>query len=215
MFDFLALAQECAPAVAPETMAAVVRVESGYRPLAIGVVNGRLARQPASLEEAVATALALERDGWNFSLGLAQVNRHNLARHGLSYRDAFDACANLRAGSLILADCYRRARASAADDQAALQAALSCYYSGNFKTGFRTEGGKPSYVQKVYAGAGEAPPPIPVVPAPGRATPAKPPPPAGGPEESPARLRPAPSRDDKKDESTQKDESAGNPAIVF
>ena len=38
------------------------------------------------------------------SLGLAQVNRHNLARQGLdSYEKAFAVCPNLQAGSRILA----------------------------------------------------------------------------------------------------------------
>jgi len=63
------------------------------------------------------------------------------------------------------------------DQQQALRAALSCYYSGNFETGFRH-----GYVQKVVANAGDVPAivpdaaggriePIPVVPA-GGATPA-------------------------------------------
>ncbi|HBN8308897.1 TPA: transglycosylase SLT domain-containing protein [Pseudomonas aeruginosa] len=46
MLDFMALAQQCAPTVAPQTMAAVVQVESSFNPYAIGVVGGRLQRQP-------------------------------------------------------------------------------------------------------------------------------------------------------------------------
>ena len=52
-FDFITLAQQCAPLVSPVTMAAIVRTESGFNPYAIGVVRGRLVRQPASLVEAV------------------------------------------------------------------------------------------------------------------------------------------------------------------
>lgn len=127
-------------AVPADVMQHVVRVESSFNPYAIGVVGGRLARQPRSLPEAVSTARMLEREGYNFSLGLAQVNRHNLASHGLdSYEHAFDVCPNLRAGARILADCYRRAK----DDWGK---ALSCYYSGNFVTGFRH-----GYVHKVLA----------------------------------------------------------------
>ena len=148
MLDFSVLAQECAPGVHPQTMAADARVESSFNPFAIGVVGGRLVRQPAARDEAVATARSLEAQGFNFSVGLGQVNRYNLARYGLDYQSAFDPCANLRAGAAILTDCYARASKSAQDSQAALRAAFSCYYSGNFVTGFRD-----GYVAKVLGEA--------------------------------------------------------------
>ncbi len=125
-------------AVPIAVMEHVVSVESSFNPYAIGVVGARLARQPRSLEEAVATAKHLEREGYNFSLGLAQVNRHNLAKQGLdSYEKAFAACPNLTAGARILADCHARAGGDWGK-------AFSCYYSGNFVRGFRD-----GYVQKV------------------------------------------------------------------
>ena len=114
----------------------------------------------AILAEAIATAQSLEEQGWNFSLGLGQINRYNLAAHGHNYESIFEPCANLRAGGAILAECFARARSRAGDDQAALRAALSCYYSGNFTTGF-----KQGYVQKVVANADTPAMPIPVVPA--------------------------------------------------
>lgn len=166
MLPFLALAQQCAPTVAPQTMAAVVNVESGYNPYAIGVVGGRLARQPVSRDEAVATAKQLISDGWNFSVGVAQVNRYNLPKYSITYEQAFDACTNLRIGSKILEDCYARAVKRTPEPQAALHAAFSCYYSGNFTRGFKPDVmGKPSYVQKVLANADVAPKAIQVVPA--------------------------------------------------
>lgn len=174
--DFVALAQQCAPAVHHQTMAAVARVESGFNPFAIGVVGGRLERQPVNKAEAVATAKALEAAGYNFSLGVSQVNRFNLPKYGIDYEKAFEPCENLRVGSLILKDCFDRAKPRFGDDQQALQAAFSCYYSGNFSTGFRPDfAGQPSYVQKVLnsAGAGTAAAvaaPIPVI----RTTAAKP-----------------------------------------
>ena len=70
-------------AVPADVMHHVVRVESSFNPYAIGVVGGRLARQPANLPEALATVRMLEGRGYNFSLGLAQVNRYNLAKYGL------------------------------------------------------------------------------------------------------------------------------------
>jgi type IV secretion system protein VirB1 len=126
-------------AVPREVMHHVVRVESSYNPYAIGVVGGRLVRQPRNLPEALSTARMLEQRGYNFSLGLAQVNRYNLVKYGLdSYEKAFQPCANLHAGSRILAECYQRSRDWGKS--------FSCYYSGDFKTGYRH-----GYVQKVYA----------------------------------------------------------------
>lgn len=168
MLEFLALAEQCAPTVDSRTMAAIVRTESSFNPFAIGVVGGSLRHQPRSLDEAVKTAAALEAGGWNFSVGLTQVNRYNLAKYGLSYAQAFDPCRNLQAGSKILQECYVRAARRMPDkgQQGALQAAFSCYYSGNFTRGFKPDKrGEPSYVQKVLAVAGAEPKAIPVVPA--------------------------------------------------
>lgn len=153
MSDFQSLAQQCAPTVAIQTMSAIVKTESGFNPFAIGVVGGRLARQPRNLEEAVATAQGLTKDGWNFSMGIAQVNRHNLPKTWDGYAKAFDQCTNLALGSRILTDCYQRAQKKGLSPQQALQAAMSCYYSGNFTRGFQQEQGKPSYVQRVLRNA--------------------------------------------------------------
>lgn len=127
-------------AVPMEVMQHVVRVESSYNPFAIGVVGGHLMRQPKNLPEALATVKMLETGGYNFSLGLAQVNRYNLNKYGLnSYQKAFEACPNLKAGSAILAECYHRLGGDWGKS-------FSCYYSGNSITGFRH-----GYVQKIYS----------------------------------------------------------------
>lgn len=154
MIEFLALAQQCAPAVAASTLAAIVRVESGFNPFAIGVVGGQLERQPRNKAEAVATAKALHEGGWNFSIGAAQVNRHNLARMNLNYETAVDLCSNLRAGAQILQECFDRARGRGSEEQSAVRQALSCYYAGNFTRGFQADKpGGTSYVQRVVANA--------------------------------------------------------------
>lgn len=145
--DFMALAQDCAPAVHWETMARVVSVESSFNPYAIGVVGAHLPKQPRSLKEALETVQWLEARGYNYSLGLAQVNKYNLAKYGLTVSHAFDACRNLGAAEKILAECFSRARKNA-DEQHALRQAFSCYYAGNFVTGFRD-----GYVLKILAGA--------------------------------------------------------------
>lgn len=126
-------------AVSMDVMQHVVNVESSRNPFAIGVVGGALVRQPQHLDEALATVRMLEEKGYNFSVGLAQVNRHNLARYGLdSYERAFQICPNLQAGARILAECYSRS----GNDWGK---SFSCYYSGNFETGFRH-----GYVQKIF-----------------------------------------------------------------
>lgn len=126
-------------AVPPGIMQQVMQVESGGNPFAIGVVGGRLERQPRNLGEAVATARMLESAGYNYSLGAAQVNRNNLAAYGLdTFERAFDGCANLSAGARILAECYGRSGKNWGK-------AFSCYYSGDFTTGYRD-----GYVGRVY-----------------------------------------------------------------
>ncbi|WP_145481717.1 lytic transglycosylase domain-containing protein [Stenotrophomonas rhizophila] len=126
-------------AVPMDVMQHVINVESSRNPYAIGVVGGALARQPKQLDEALATVRMLEEKGYNFSVGLAQVNRYNLPKYGLdSYEKAFRQCDNLVAGSRILAECYQRSGGDWGKS-------FSCYYSGNFTTGFRH-----GYVQKIY-----------------------------------------------------------------
>ena len=143
--DFAALAELCAPETRAGTLHAIAAVESSLNPYAIGVVGGRLERQPRTLAEARATVQALAKDGYNFSVGILQINRKNFGRFGLTAERLFDPCANLKTGSAILQDCLKRARGS--DD--ALGHALSCYYSGDFTSGYRL-----GYVAKVRAAAG-------------------------------------------------------------
>ncbi len=151
---FLALALACAPQVHADTARALVSVESAFNPWAIGVVGGALVRQPRHRTEALATARALRDAGWNFSVGLGQINVGNFDRLGLTVESAFEPCANLAAMQTVLAECFDRASASAssAADQMALRQALSCYYSGNFATGFRH-----GYVRKVVVAARAVP----------------------------------------------------------
>ena len=133
---FFAFALTCAPGVHSGTALALADAESSLNPHAIGIVGGRLERQPRTRAEALATARQFMRDGWNFSVGLAQINWHNLPRLGLTLETAFDPCRNLQSMQSVLSDCFDRASLLSADRQHALRQAISCYYSGNFKTGF-------------------------------------------------------------------------------
>lgn len=145
--DLQTLLSECAPTVAPATMARVIRHESGLRPLAIGINGGtRLKRQPRSAPEATAWARWLLTNGYNIDLGLAQINYRNLERVGLTLETVFEPCANVRAGALILTENYRDALKRYKDSQEALRAALSAYNTGRFESGIGR-----AYVGKVAA----------------------------------------------------------------
>ncbi len=147
-----ALLASCAPLVAPATASAVVATESAFNPHAIGVVGGVLVRQPRHRAEALATARALRAAGWNFSVGLAQINQVNFDRLGLDLEAAFDPCHNLAAMQAVLLECHARATATRPAAQLALRRALSCYYSGSFATGFHH-----GYVRRVVQAAAVPP----------------------------------------------------------
>jgi type IV secretion system protein VirB1 len=136
----LTLLLNCAPQVDPTTARALVAVESSLNPHAIGVVGGTLERQPRNRREALATAQALRDAGLNFSVGLAQINVRNLQRLQLALDSAFEPCRNLAAMQTVLIECFERSAGAApsamVSTQHALRQALSCYYSGNFTTGF-------------------------------------------------------------------------------
>ncbi len=156
--NFDAIAAECAPNVAPATLRAMATVESSLNPHAIGVVNGRLAKQPRNLPEAISTVLALQQQGTRFSAGLIQIYVKNWTAHKLDHESVFEPCANMRAAASILTDCYKRATVKGSAPQVALRDALSCYYSNNFVTGYSH-----GYVQKVVAAAMAAPQPAHIV----------------------------------------------------
>lgn len=127
--SFSDLSRRCAPEVPVSTMKALVATESGFNPFAIGVVGGRV-RQPKSAAEADAAVKALDAQGFNYSVGLAQINLKNFDRFGLTRESAFDPCLNLSTGALILSECYA-STAKSLTEAGRLSQALSCYYSGS------------------------------------------------------------------------------------
>ena len=150
LLAFTALAAQCAPSVAPQTLLAIVRVESGLDPLAIGV-NGKAPRRlhPTSIEEAISQATRLIADGANIDLGLGQINIRNLAPLGLTVAGAFDPCRNLAASARLLAVDYDLAGSRPGAEQAALRTSLSLYNTGGVLRGFQN-----GYVAKVVEAAG-------------------------------------------------------------
>ena len=145
----------CALHVAPVTLEAVIRVESGGNPLDLNV-NHLAGRQPhaETVADAVRIAKAYIRLGYSVDLGLMQVNSRNLASLGLTIEQVMDPCTNIRAGATILTANYVRAAQQMGAGQPALLAALSAYNTGDFARGFAN-----GYVGKYLAGA-----PVPAMP---------------------------------------------------
>lgn len=149
--DFAALVQQCAPWASSQTMAAIVRRESSFQPLSIGInAKGyRLQRQPVTKEEAIATAQWLIQNGFSVDLGLGQINSKNLAKLNLNVSSVFDECRNIAAAATLLSWNFDAAKSKVAGDQQALLAAISTYNTGNMVSGFQN-----GYVQGVVAAAG-------------------------------------------------------------
>lgn len=136
LIDFNSLVLECAPWVAPQTMAAIVKIESQFNPLAINInAKAKLQRQPKTKQEAVVTAKWLLANNYNIDMGLGQVNSVNLAKTKLSVDDAFDPCKNLTAAASILKWNFQSASKKITGEQAALHAAISAYNTGSFTRG--------------------------------------------------------------------------------
>lgn len=155
MIDFPVLAAQCAPQVPVATLRAIVRHESGFDALAIGINarpdrRARLSRKPEMVREAIEAAQALLARGYRVDLGLAQVSSQWLGRRGfkadgsaLDLADLFEPCRNLSVGAAILVGCRQRA--------SSLQEALSCYNTGDMRRGLSN-----GYVSAIYRAARHA-----------------------------------------------------------
>ncbi len=154
---------QCAPNVAPQTIAAIIHVESGGNPQAIGINGLRGPRpHPKTPTEAARLARYYIARGYSVDLGLMQINSRNLPGLGETIESILEPCHNIRAGSHILSRGYAGATRRFGPGQDALKAALSAYNTGNYELGFRN-----GYVAKYYSGNGlrviiRAPHPFPV-----------------------------------------------------
>lgn len=145
---FLQLTASCAPHVAPETLAAVARTESGFNELSVYDNTAKRGIQASSKAEAIALATdAISVQRHSVDLGLMQVNSANLPRLGMTIADAFDACGSLAAADRVLVAGYA-APTNPADPQDALRQALSRYNTGDPARGVAN-----GYVARVQASA--------------------------------------------------------------
>ena len=138
MAAVLSLAAQCAPAVAPDTIASIAMAESGLNPFAIhdNTVQRTVQIDDPAAAIAVATDLIVGQRH-SVDLGLMQVNSANLAALGLSIADAFDACRSVEAGGRVLSEAYQRA----------LRGALSVYNTGDLQRGIAN--GYVSHVERM------------------------------------------------------------------
>jgi type IV secretion system protein VirB1 len=147
----LALASVCAAGVAPTTLLAVARAESGLEPLAIhvnGVGTGAL--HPGTQAQALALARAWVAAGRTVDLGLGQINTRTLAALGVPLEAAFDPCRNLHATAAVLTRGYRAGVSQAGPGQRALRIAFSLYNTGDARRGFAN-----GYVARVTSAPGQ------------------------------------------------------------
>jgi type IV secretion system protein VirB1 len=132
-----ALIRHCAPAIAPSTMAAIVQVESGGDPLAIGDNTTNRSYYPPDRASAESLARRLLGAGHLLDIGIAQIDSMNFVGLGVSVHTIFDPCINLSVGAKILSDDYLFAARRYRVAQVALRHAIGMYNSGRLNGGAR------------------------------------------------------------------------------
>ncbi|MDE2252658.1 MAG: lytic transglycosylase domain-containing protein [Betaproteobacteria bacterium] len=143
------LLQQCAPAVAPVTMAAIVQRESGGNPLVLHDNTTGKSYQPRSVADAARIARKLIDQGHSVDIGLAQINSNNLPGMGLDADKVLDPCTNLRAAQIILLRGWKQ---SGGD----LRGVLAAYNTGSAGSSLGEK-----YATSVYSKAGVIVPAIP------------------------------------------------------
>jgi type IV secretion system protein VirB1 len=145
-----ALSTQCAPNVAPQTVAAIIMTESRGRPFALNVNGGPAVRRQSNATDAASIARRFVAAGYSVDLGLGQINSRNMRKLGLTWNTVFDPCTNIAALGRVLTGNYEMALAGR-DPQAALRIAFSLYNTGSSSRGFRN-----GYVGRVVGNAGLA-----------------------------------------------------------
>lgn len=145
----MGLAAQCAPNVAPATIAAIVQTESRGNELAIGVNGlGSKVAQPTTVAQAIDVARFYVGKGYSVDLGLGQINSRNMKALGLTWVTVFEPCTNIAAAGAVISGNYRSVR-EGLHPQRALRVALSMYNTGSQSRGFSN-----GYVGRVVGNAG-------------------------------------------------------------
>ena len=145
--SFNDLAQRCGSTVAPSTLAAVAKTESGFETLVVSDNTTGKSHTYPTVEQAAPVVEHLIAGGDSVDIGLMQINSANLKRLGMTVRDALDACKSINGAASILTSNYLGSR-GAATAQIQLRDAISQYNTGNRVSGYRN-----GYVRKVEQAA--------------------------------------------------------------
>jgi len=100
------LCATCGSDVHPATIQAIIEVESGGNPLAILDNATGKSYKPKDRTQAIRIAADLLAQGHSLDMGLMQINSQHLKKRKIDYRQLFDPCINIRAGTKILAEFY-------------------------------------------------------------------------------------------------------------
>jgi type IV secretion system protein VirB1 len=141
LFVLTTFCVQCGPSVDPSLTKAIIRVESGGNPFAIGDNTARRSYFPVSKADAVQLAGYLLSQGHNLDMGLMQINSCHLGKKGLSLDALFDPCGNVNFGTSLLAD-YFRMHSGDPDKTQVLFKALSAYNTGSAWRG-------PDYINRI------------------------------------------------------------------
>lgn len=139
------LITQCGSGVDPTTTAAIIKVESGGNPYAIGDNTTRKSYRFNSKEEAIAAANYLLNNGHSVDMGLMQINSIHLKSMNLSLDEVFTPCSNIKIGTSILKGFYKKHN-NEPDKNIVLFKALSAYNTGS---AWRGEG----YINRVLKAA--------------------------------------------------------------
>lgn len=147
--DIPVLLKECVPSAHHLVLNALIKTESGGDPFVVHNNNNRVTVRSRTSDEAIANAEDLIRQGYSVDMGLGQINSRNLPKLGLSVRQIFDPCTNIKAASTIYSWGLRMAVDKYGEGQQATFAALSVYNTGSLSAGFSN-----GYVGKVASKLG-------------------------------------------------------------
>jgi soluble lytic murein transglycosylase-like protein len=97
-----------------QILVAIAKVESGFRPWVINInQNGRSIKviNPKSVEEAAIYLQYLHDNGYNYDVGVGQINVRNIKRLGLRPQQLLDPCNNIMVSGLYSKRKYFEIRA--------------------------------------------------------------------------------------------------------
>lgn len=97
--------------IPPALLVAIAKVESGFRPWVMNINhNGQSVRviNPKTYEEAVYYLTYLHQNGYNYDVGIGQINVSNIRRFGINPVSLLDPCNNLMVSAYILRENINR-----------------------------------------------------------------------------------------------------------